>query len=172
MNTNTKLNSSSVVVVSGGGRGITSECIIYLARQYKCRFILLGRSALAAEPEWSIACVDESELKKRIMQHLIEQKEKPTPIKVQNIYKKICQSREIYQTLADIKEGGGEAEYLSVDVTDASALKSALAPVAGRLGNITGIIHGAGNLADKLIENKTEQDFETVYNVKIEGLHS
>jgi len=173
MNTHTKLNSSSVVVVSGGGRGITSECIIYLARKYQCKFILLGRSAiLATEPEWSIGCVDESELKKRIMQHLIEQQDKPTPIKVQNLYKKICQSREIYQTLADIKQGGGEAEYLSIDVTDTSALKSALAPVVARLGRITGIIHGAGNLADKLIEHKTEQDFQTVYNVKIEGLHS
>jgi acyl transferase domain-containing protein len=173
MITNTKLNSSSVVVVSGGGRGITSECIIYLAQQYQCKFILLGRSSiLETEPEWSVSCVEESELKKRIMQNLIEQKEKPTPIKVQNLYKKICQSREIHQTLANIKQYGGQAEYLSVDVTDTSALKSALAPVIERFGKITGIIHGAGNLADKLIENKTEQDFETVYNVKIEGLQS
>ncbi|MBD2203728.1 SDR family NAD(P)-dependent oxidoreductase [Calothrix sp. FACHB-1219] len=172
MNTNTKLNSSSVVIVSGGGRGITAECMIYLAQQYQCKFILLGRSAILAEPEWSIGCVDESELKKRIMQHLIKQQEKPTPIKVQNLYKKICQNREIHQTLADIKKGGGQAEYLSVDVTNSSALKSALAPVIGKFGQITGIIHGAGNLADKLIENKTEQDFETVYNVKIAGLQS
>jgi acyl transferase domain-containing protein len=173
MITNTQLNSSSVVLVSGGGRGITAQCIIYLAREFQCKFILLGRSSiLETEPEWSVSCIDESELKKRIMEHLIAQNEKPTPIKVQNIYKNICQSREIHQTIAEIAKGGGKAEYLSVDVTDSSALKSALIPVTERFGQITGIIHGAGNLADKLIENKTEQDFETVYNVKVEGLES
>ena len=38
----TQLNSSSVVIVSGGGRGITAQCVIYLAQQYHCKFILLG----------------------------------------------------------------------------------------------------------------------------------
>lgn len=173
MITDTKLNSSSVVLVSGGGRGITAQCIIYLARLYQCKFILLGRSSLLeTEPEWSVSCVDESELKKRIMQHLKEQNEKPTPRKVQHIYKQLCQSREIHQTLTDIKDGGGQAEYLTVDVTNYSALEAALSPVIESFGQITGIIHGAGNLADKLIENKTEQDFETVYKVKVEGLQS
>jgi NAD(P)-dependent dehydrogenase (short-subunit alcohol dehydrogenase family) len=64
----TQLNSSSVVIVSGGGRGITAQCVIYLAQQYHCKFILLGRSQiLDPEPEWSLSCQDESELKKQIM---------------------------------------------------------------------------------------------------------
>ncbi len=173
MITDTKLNSSSVVLVSGGGRGITAQCIIYLAHQYQCKFILLGRSSiLETEPEWSVSCVEESELKKRIMQHLIAQNEKPTPIKIQKIYKQLCQSREIHQTLADIEKGGGKAKYLSVDITNPYVLQSALTPAIQSFGKITGIIHGAGNLADKLIENKTERDFETVYNVKVEGLQS
>lgn len=173
MITDTQLNSSSVVLVSGGGRGITAQCIIYLARQYQCKFILLGRSSLLeTEPEWSISCTEESQLKKQIMQHLIAQQEKPTPLKVQKIYKQLCQSREIRQTLAEIKQGGGEAEYLSVDITDSFALKSAVNSVIKNWGEITGIIHGAGTLADKLIENKTEQDFESVYSVKVEGLES
>ena len=37
---------------------------------------------------------------------------------------------------------------------------------------ITGIIHGAGNLADKLIEKKTEKDFEIVYAAKVQGLEN
>lgn len=57
-------------------------------------------------------------------------------------------------------------------MTDAHALQQKLAAVAERMGPITGIIHGAGNLADKLIENKTEQDFELVYSAKIKGLEN
>lgn len=173
MITNTQLNSSSVVLVSGGGRGITAQCIIYLAQHYQCKFILLGRSEiLDSEPEWSLGCTDESDLKKRIMQDLIAQQEKPTPVKVQKIYKQLCQSREIHSTLSEIEKAGGKAEYCSVDVTDTLALKTALNPIVERLGKVTGVIHGAGTLADKLIENKTEQDFYRVYDVKVEGLNS
>ncbi|MFM8005399.1 MAG: KR domain-containing protein, partial [Dolichospermum sp.] len=41
-----------------------------------------------------------------------------------------------------------------------------------KFGQITGIIHGAGNLADKLIEKKTEDDFEKVYTAKVQGLEN
>jgi len=169
----TQLNSSSVVIVSGGGRGITAQCVIYLAQQYHCKFILLGRSQiLYPEPEWSLSCQDESELKKQIMLHLTTQNEKPTPKKVQSLYQQLCQSREIKQTLSEIEKVGGKAEYCSVNVTDSQQLKATLRPIIQRWGEITGIIHGAGTLADKLIENKTEQDFDKVYSVKIDGLNS
>ena len=169
----TQLNSSSVVIVSGGGRGITAQCVIYLAQQYHCKFILLGRSQiLYPEPEWSLSCQDESQLKKQIMQHLTTQNEKPTPKKVQALYQQLCQSREIKQTLSEIEKVGGKAEYCSVNVTDSQQLKATLRPIIQRWGEITGIIHGAGTLADKLIENKTEQDFDKVYSVKIDGLNS
>ena len=38
------------------------------------------------------------------------------------------------------------------------------------VGKVTGLIHGAGVLADKYIENKTERDFDLVFSVKIGGL--
>ncbi|WP_287738898.1 SDR family NAD(P)-dependent oxidoreductase [Microcystis sp. M179S2] len=162
-----------MVIVSGGGRGITAQCVIYLAQQYHCKFILLGRSQiLDTEPEWSLSCQDESELKKQIMLHLTTQNEKPTPKKVQSLYQQLCQSREIKQTLSEIEKVGGKAEYCSVNVTDSQQLKATLRPIIQRWGEITGIIHGAGTLADKLIENKTEQDFDKVYSVKIDGLNS
>jgi len=173
MNQHTTINSSSVVLVSGGGRGVTAQCVIKLAEQYRCKFILLGRSCIGdSEPEWAKNCFDESELKKRIMQDLIAQGEKPTPVKVQKRFKSISKRRDITNTISTIKQIGGEAEYISVDVTNSADLMAKLAPVIQRFGAITGIIHGAGNLADKLIEKKSEQDFETVYNTKIEGLES
>ncbi|NJP20345.1 MAG: SDR family NAD(P)-dependent oxidoreductase [Hydrococcus sp. CRU_1_1] len=170
---NTTINSSSVVLVSGGGRGVTAQCAIQLAKQYQCNLILLGRSSLTnVEPEWAKNCFQESELKKRIMEALIALKEKPTPLKVQSIFKNISQSREIDSTLSTIRNLGGTAEYLSVDLTNFSALQTAINSVVQRLGKVTGIIHGAGNLADKLIEDKSEQDFEKVYSAKVEGLEN
>ncbi|MEH1791887.1 SDR family NAD(P)-dependent oxidoreductase [Nostoc sp.] len=167
-----QLSPSSVFVVSGGAKGITAECTIRLAQQQPCKFILLGRSELLeTEPDYAQNS-DESALKKCIMENLLSQGEKPTPMNVQKIYNKITSSREIKKTLAAIEKTGAKAEYISVDVTDTTALQEKLATAVQHLGPITGIIHGAGNLADKLIEKKTEEDFEKVYTAKVQGLEN
>jgi NAD(P)-dependent dehydrogenase (short-subunit alcohol dehydrogenase family) len=172
MRKKSQITSSSVFLVSGGGKGITRECVLKLAQHYQCRFILLGRSSLGVEPDWARDCFDEFELKKRIMEYFYSLGEKPTPKTVQRMFNHISSSREIQKTLSSIEQAGGQAEYISVDVTDVIALKEKLAIAVQGIGPITGIIHGAGNLADKLIENKSEQDFETVYAAKVKGLEN
>ncbi|MBD2294661.1 SDR family NAD(P)-dependent oxidoreductase [Anabaena sphaerica FACHB-251] len=167
-----QVNPSSVFVVSGGAKGITAQCTIKLAQHHPCKFILLGRSEITPEPEYARDCLEDAALKKRIMENLISQGEKPTPMMVQKIFNEINSSREIKQTLAAIQAAGAKAEYISVDVTDTLALKEKLHAVAQKFGHITGIIHGAGNLADKLIEKKTSEDFEKVYTAKVQGLQN
>ncbi|MUG99160.1 SDR family NAD(P)-dependent oxidoreductase [Scytonema sp. UIC 10036] len=173
MNTNTNINSSSVILVSGGGRGVTAQCTIKLAEQYQCKFILLGRSELTeSEPTWAKGCFDEAELKKRIIQDFITQGDKPTPVKVQKVFNSLLAQREIAITISEIQQAGGQVKYLSADIINQSTLQAKLASVVQSTGQITGIIHGAGVLADKLIENKTERDFDTVYAAKIDGLEN
>ncbi|GAB1545026.1 hypothetical protein NUACC21_77020 [Scytonema sp. NUACC21] len=173
MNINTKINSSSVILISGGGRGVTAQCAIQLAEQYQCKFILLGRSELTeSEPTWARECFEEAELKKRIMQDFISRGDKPTPVKVQKVFNSLLAQREISTTISAIQQAGGQVKYLSADITNKSTLQAELASVVQSTGQITGIIHGAGVLADKFIENKTERDFDTVYAAKIEGLEN
>jgi NAD(P)-dependent dehydrogenase (short-subunit alcohol dehydrogenase family) len=173
MTSTAQIDSSTVFVVSGGARGITAQCTIRLAREYRCRWILLGRSPLIdPEPDWAIGFEREADLKKQIMRSLAEQGEKPTPLAVQKSYKKISASREIRHTLKMLEEVGSQAEYLNVDITDITTLQPQLVAATERLGPVTGIIHGAGNLADKLIEKKTSEDFETVYAAKVTGLEN
>ncbi len=168
-----QIDQTSVFLVSGGAKGITAQCVIELAKQKKCKFILLGRSAITQpEPAWAIDCSSESELKQRLREELVTKGEKPTPVMLQKEFNAISSKREIEQTLSNIEQAGGQAEYLSVDVTNAGALQSKLAAALERTGAVTGIIHGAGNLADKRIEKKSEQDFETVYNAKVKGLEN
>lgn len=113
---------------------------------------------------------DEAALKTAAMNTLKAQGDKPTPTVVQNMTRAVLASREIRETLARIAQKGGHAEYISADITDADAIKAGVAMASAKLGRVTGIIHGAGNLADKLIENKTQKDFETVYSAKVDGL--
>jgi acyl transferase domain-containing protein len=163
---------SQVFLVSGGAKGITAQCVMELARRYQCKFILLGRATAEPEPVWAEGYVTDAELKKRIMEDFVAKGDKPTPAMVEKKFRYIASCREIAATLQAIEEAGGQAEYLSVDVTDATTLKEQVKAAASRLGAITGIIHGAGILADKRIEKKSVQDFETVYAAKVKGLEN
>ena len=168
-----QINQNSVCLISGGGRGITAQTAIALAQEYRCKFILLGRSTVAQpEPEWAHNCDDEIMLKKRILEHLLQETPKPTPVMVQREYKTIAAKREIEQTLQKITQAGGLAEYFSLDVTDRATVTAQLAIAQEKVGRVNVIIHGAGNLADKPIEKKSLQDFETVYAPKVKGLEN
>jgi len=159
--------------VSGGGRGITAQCVIRLAEQAHCKFILLGRTSLEIPlPEWARGENDEAALKRRIMENFKAAGEAPTPQKIQKTFRQIQAQAEIEGTLDAVRKAGGQAEYVSVDVTDCHALEEKLAGPVFRLGKVTGIIHGAGSLADKRIEKKSILDFETVFSPKVDGLQN
>jgi NAD(P)-dependent dehydrogenase (short-subunit alcohol dehydrogenase family) len=162
---------ASVVLVSGGARGITARCVIELAQRAHCKFILLGRTTVDEPlPEWARNGKGEAELKRLILEQLKASGETPTPPKIQKMYRAIITQHEVEQTLEAIRQAGGQAEYVSVDITDGKELQEKLVEPVFRLGKISGIIHGAGALADKRIEKKSIQDFETVVSPKVNGL--
>lgn len=167
----TTINSDSVFLVSGGARGVTATCVIDMAKAFQCKFILLGRSSNEGNiPAFAQGDLDESTLKRLLMEDLKNKGEKPSLGKVKSLYKTIVAKKEIDQTLQAIQQHGGQAIYLQVDVTKASEVKEKVAALPAPFHSITGIIHGAGRLADKFIQDKTEQDFENVLAVKIDGL--
>jgi polyketide-type polyunsaturated fatty acid synthase PfaA len=169
----TSINSDSVFLVSGGAKGVTAHCVIEIAKQYQSKFILLGRSSFDDnEPSWAKDITDEVALKKAAMQALIAAGDKPTPVKVTQFVRPVLANREIAQTLNAIKAAGGQAQYVAADVTNSSNVSAEVAPIAKAFGEVTGIIHGAGVLADKFIEQKTLEEFNAVYTTKIDGLLS
>ncbi len=168
---NNKISEQSLFFVSGGAKGVTAACVMQLAEEYKCRFILAGRAAYnGSEPAWANGISDDTELKRKIMEALKAEGEKPTPVIVNQRLRAIKSDREISKTLAQIESLGGQAEYISADITNSAALKERVAPAVAKLGKITGLVHGAGILADKPIEKKSESDFDSVLNTKIDGL--
>jgi len=167
------LNKQSVFIVSGGAKGVTAHCVIEIAKQHQCRFILLGRSSYQAnEADWSLSSTTDIELKKAAMQYLLNQGHKPSPVIIKEMISPVLANREITKTLQAIESVGGIAEYVCADVCDKVNVKQAIAPICEIWGPITGVIHGAGVLADKVIEQKTLAEFDRVYNTKIEGLQS
>jgi acyl transferase domain-containing protein/NAD(P)-dependent dehydrogenase (short-subunit alcohol dehydrogenase family) len=161
----------SVFLVSGGGRGITARCLEGMAASYQCKFIILGRTAIdTQEPSWARGIHDEHRLKRIVLENLKKTNKRPTPKKVETRLKAILNRREILQTLDNISNAGAEAMYVEADITDTQHLREKIKPAVDRLGPITGIIHGAGNLADKQLEKKQEADYDLVFQTKVQGL--
>ncbi len=164
----TALNQDDLIVISGGARGVTAEVAVKLAETYQCSLLLLGRSPEPKnEPEWLSSLSDAASIKKAIMD---EAEKNLRPAELEKQYQSILANREIKATLERIEQTGTKVQYSSVDVTDVDAVTNTIDLARAELGNVTGIIHAAGVLADRLIEDKTEEQFNTVYSTKVDGL--
>lgn len=164
------LQDNDVIVVSGGGRGVTAECILSLATHLPLRFVLLGRSQLCEETADSRAAGSEAEL----IQLLLSQSETKTPqLKALKTWaNQILASREIHSVISRLKTLGSEAQYVPIDVQDPGAVAATLSQIRQRWGEISGIVHGAGVLADKSIADKSAEQFRRVLETKLLGLQS
>ncbi len=166
--TNPTPDSESNFLISGGGKGITADCAVALASVFHCRLTLFGRSALLdEEPSWAEGVWEETELKQNALKANHSQHGKLTPKELDHLVGAVLSSREIQRTLEKIQLAGGQAIYLQADIRNLDNLREVLSPIADQ---ITGIIHGAGALADKHLQDKQEKDFELVYGVKVDGL--
>ncbi len=79
---------------------------------------------------------------------------------------------EVRETLQALQQAGSPARYACLDARDGAAVASALAEARRQWGPITGIIHGAGVLADRAIANLSPAQFESVFSTKVEGLRA
>ncbi len=162
------LSAHDVVVVTGGARGVTGDAAVAMARRFGSTFVLLGRSVLdAAEPAWAQGIEGEAALKKALFAQLPRG---TTPGEVETQFRRLMAQREIRTLLARIEATGARAEYCAVDVRDAAAVARAVADIRTRHGAIHALVHGAGVLADRRIEDKTAEQFAAVYDTKVSGL--
>ncbi|RMI41221.1 3-oxoacyl-ACP reductase FabG [Streptomyces triticirhizae] len=73
------------------------------------------------------------------------------------------------ETVAAIEAAGGTALAVGCDVSDADAVRAAVAEVAERLGPPGVLVNNAGVLRDNLLFKMSEADWDTVMNVHLRG---
>ncbi|WP_298775304.1 SDR family NAD(P)-dependent oxidoreductase, partial [uncultured Shewanella sp.] len=168
-----KVDHTDKILVTGGAKGVTLECALTLAKSTQAHFILAGRSehlSLEQRPEWA-KNKTANELKAAAVNHEMSQNRTPTPKHIEQLIWPIQSSLMIDEALAAFEKVGASAEYLAMDISDKASVRSHLENMIA-LTDITGLIHGAGVLADKHIQHKTLDEFNRVYNTKVTGLHS
>ncbi len=164
------IRAGETVVVTGGGRGVTASVAVALAKACQPLLVLLGRSPEPVdEPAWLRPLTDESTIKRAILE---QAPEKLHPKEIEERYRAVAAGRELRATLAEIEAAGGRALYRSLDIRDARAVSELLENIRREHGPIRGIVHGAGVLADRLISDKTREQFAKVYSTKVAGLRA
>ena len=159
-----------LVVITGGGRGVTAAAAVAMAKAWQPLLVLLGRSPLPEqEPDWLQGITDEAAIKRAILTHA---KEKLHPREIEERYQATVAGRELRETMAQIQAVGGRSLYCSVDIRDSQAVADLLADLRKEHSQIRGLVHGAGVLADRLIVDKTREQFNLVYSTKVAGLRS
>ena len=165
------LGPKDVIVITGGARGVTSEVAATLAETFRPTLILTGRTPLpaGAEEAWSAAATDEPALKKAIAEKLGSS---ATPKTVSETYQKLAAQREIRGNIARLERAGSKVAYIVADVANSRRVADLLQQVQVKYGAITGLVHGAGVLADKRIDDLTDEQFDGVYATKVDGLRN
>ena len=163
----TRINGSSVIVATGGARGVTAIATQALARAYRPLLLLLGRRPLTAEPEGLAGAPDEASLIR-----LLAGRQPGSPAEIAAAARGILAVREMRVSLAAIEQAGAAVRYLPADIRDRAVLAAALAEVRGSWGPVTGVVHGAGLLADSMIGGKTDEQFTSVFSPKVDGLRA
>ncbi len=81
----------------------------------------------------------------------------------------IAESAEKLALLESLQAGGGRVEYRRLDLDDAAHADQTIAAIVAQHGQINGILHSAGAVADGFILKKSVEDFRRVLAPKVHG---
>ncbi|HEX6524789.1 MAG TPA: SDR family NAD(P)-dependent oxidoreductase [Streptosporangiaceae bacterium] len=160
------LDQDSVVLLTGGARGITATAAIALARATGCHIELAGRTAAAPGPaDPRLASVtDLGELRRILIAGGMD-----NPKEIESAARRLAAEQETRSTLDQLRGMAASVRYHSVDVRDEGAFGALLDELYARYGRLDGVIHGAGVVEDHLIRDKTPESFARVYATKVNG---
>jgi acyl transferase domain-containing protein len=162
------LDADSVVLLTGGARGVTAAVAAALAQRYACRLVLVGRSPLPGdEAAETIELQDEPSLRRYLVQQALAAAEPATPAEIDRRLQRLTGDREIRRTLRSIARSGATADYRCCDVGDGPRFARLIEQVYEQHGRIDGAIHGAGVIEDRRLGDKTAGSIARVFNTKV-----
>jgi malonyl CoA-acyl carrier protein transacylase len=158
-----RLQGWPVVLVTGGGRGITARVALELARRGPARLAIAGRGAPLDR------VLDEKAEKDAIKARLTSEGERATPARIEAVLEPLRRADEIRRTLEVLRGAGAEVHYLQCDLASAAAAHQLVVDVEAHFGPIDLVIHGAGVEESRFVADKDERAWHRVYDGKAVG---
>ncbi|RKH44346.1 SDR family NAD(P)-dependent oxidoreductase, partial [Corallococcus sicarius] len=140
------LKPGSVVLVSGGGRGVVYHCAKLLAQVTGARVIITGRTVPpTGSEEWlKVSEADLPGYRMSFVKRYMAAHPGSTPVQGMRAFDSdIARRRELHRNLEDCKAQGIRLDYHVCDMTEPDAVRGLLAGIRRQYGRIDGIVHGA-----------------------------
>jgi acyl transferase domain-containing protein/NAD(P)H-dependent flavin oxidoreductase YrpB (nitropropane dioxygenase family)/NADP-dependent 3-hydroxy acid dehydrogenase YdfG len=160
------LDASSVVLLTGGARGVTAKVATAIARRWGCTLLLAGRSPMPEGDERPEVAGATTAIE---MRRAFAQAGFGAPAEIESEVRRTLAARDIRATLAAIEAAGGTAEYHQVDTREGPAVTALVEAVYRDHGRLDGVVHGAGLLEDARLLDKDAASFARVYGTKVNG---
>ncbi|MGW3992284.1 SDR family NAD(P)-dependent oxidoreductase [Amycolatopsis sp. NPDC004772] len=151
------LGPDSVVLLIGGARGITAHAAVAFAAS-GARIELAGRTPWPGE-------LDDLPADPAAMRAVLAGRG-GSVAGIERRVRTVLAQREIGRTLDQIRAAGGAPAYHALDVRDADAVRRLVEDLGGR---VDGVVFAAGVIDDKLMADKDEASFRTVFDTKVDG---
>jgi NAD(P)-dependent dehydrogenase (short-subunit alcohol dehydrogenase family)/acyl carrier protein len=166
-------SKDDVILIIGGARGITSLIAQEIARRHQPTLILAGRSPWpdATESNLTSGLTDPTAIKKVLFEQAKAAGKSPTPKDLEKNCQRILADRTMRTNRATMEKAGSRVAYYPVDVTDEAGMTEMIKDVYAKFGRLDGVINGAGIIEDKLIEDKTPESFDRVFDNKVKSVY-
>lgn len=160
-----------VVLLTGGGRGITAAVAKAWAATGPATLVLVGRTPLApsAETATTPTIIDAAGLRAELVRDWPVDDGPRTPSAVEDRVRKILAQREVADTLTALRAAGADAEYIAADLVSDDAVSQLVTDIRGRHGRIDGLVHGAGTLEDCRLLDKRQDSLRRVVAAKADS---
>jgi acyl transferase domain-containing protein/NAD(P)H-dependent flavin oxidoreductase YrpB (nitropropane dioxygenase family) len=163
------LSPDDVIVLIGGARGITAEVAREMAGQARPTLVLVGRSPWpeGPEPGATAGAATDAELKRVLFAELKAQGRSPSPLELDAAASRLLREREMRAARAAMEAAGSRVFYYQADMRDGAATEEVFRRIYERHGRVDGVVCGAGIIEDRLIEDKTPESFDRVFDTKV-----
>ena len=167
------LKNNDLLLVTGGGRGITFKCVEAICTIVKPKVAIMGIEDIShCTPE--LLALSEEELqehKEKMIEELRATEEKVTPVMIERKWNAFTFGLEVSKNLQSLKKLKINAQYYRVDVTKREDVEKAIKKLEKQLeSEVTHIIHGAGLEESKSFKKKKFDFSKLIVSVKVEGI--
>ncbi|MFQ5980220.1 MAG: SDR family NAD(P)-dependent oxidoreductase [Candidatus Heimdallarchaeota archaeon] len=170
---NSVIDSTDLLVVTGGAQGITYECLRKIAKLWKPKIAIMGRTKKSNDPETlmkDFQTKSHDSIRLQIIDELKANHDRVTPVMIESAWNNHQKMAQIERSLEELRELDSEVRYYSVDVTDPLAMRSIMEQIHRDFDSeITGILHGAGIEKSKAVDRKTDSEFNLIHDTKVLG---
>ena len=142
-NTNKRLKTKGIYLITGGLGGIGLTLAQYLAKKYHANLILITRTDILPNSEWQDY--------------------------IKNSNNEECKVFQQIKQLIDINENAASLTIKLVSIEDKASLCDVIESIKQEFGHINGVIHAAGVAGGGVAQLKTVEEYQRVLSPKLYG---